>query len=112
VLIAGTLASSLEGGADEDILIGGTTDYDRNPAALLAILAEWTRTDGINDDYAARVANLTSGTNGAPILNDITVRSNGRANTLGGNAGLDFFFANLDRDMLDSDVLTEELIEL
>jgi hypothetical protein len=112
VLIAGTLASNLEGGADEDILIGGTTDYDRNPAALLAILAEWTRTDGINDDYAARVANLTSGTNGAPMLNDITVRSNGRANTLGGNAGLDFFFANLDRDMLDSDLLTEELIEL
>jgi hypothetical protein len=112
LLFAGARASILNGGDGEDLLIGGTTDYDRNPVALMAILAEWARNDGINDDYFARVANLSSGTNGAPILNATTVHSNGRANTLGGNAGLDFFFANLDRDLLDRDLLTEELIML
>ena len=103
--IAGALASSLNGGDDEDILIGGTTDYDRNAASLRAIMAEWTS----SNDYAARVANLRNGTNGAPILNATTVRSNG-GNTLNGNAGRDFFFANVDLDTLDIDPLTEELV--
>ena len=74
-------------------MIGGTTDYDRDAAALMAIMAEWTRTDA---DYASRVANLKNGANGAPLLNATRVRSNGGGNTLNGNAGLDFFFANLD----------------
>lgn len=113
LLIAGASASMLDGGDDDDILIGGTTDYDNNAAALMAIMAEWTRKDGINDDYATRVANLKNGTNGAPILNAATVRSNGGGNTLKGYAGLDFFFANLDDlDTLDRDPLAEELVKV
>ncbi len=109
LLIAGAYASILNGGDDEDLLIGGTTDYDRNAAALMAIMAEWARTDA---DYATRVANLRNGTNGVPILNATTVYSNGGGNTLNGNAGLDLFFANLDLDALDRDPLTEELLAL
>jgi hypothetical protein len=113
LLIAGALASVLDGGDDDDILIGGTTDYDSNAAALMTIMAEWTRKDGINDDYATRVANLKNGTNGAPILNATTVRSNGGRNTLKGYAGPDLFFANLDDlDTLDRDPLAEELVKV
>ena len=112
VLIAGAVASTLNGGDGEDLLIAVTTDYDLNPAALTAILAEWARTDGINADYASRVTNLTNGTNGAPILNVTlpTVRSNGGGNTLLGNAERDFFFANSDLDTLDND--PDPLIEV
>jgi len=39
-----------------------------------------------------------------------TVHSNGGGNTLNGNAGRDFFFANLALDTLDRDPLTEELV--
>ena len=109
LLIAGAFASILDGGDDEDLLIGGTTDYDRNAAALLAIMAEWKRTDV---DYATRVANLKSGANGLPSLNANTVHSNGGGNTLRGLAGRDFFFANLALDTLDRDPLTEELVEV
>ncbi len=109
LLIAGALASILNGGDDEDILIGGTTDYDRNATALLAIMTEWSRTDA---DYATRVSNLRNGANGLPSMNANTVQSNGGSNTLNGNAGLDFYFANLDLDTLDRDSLTEELIEV
>jgi Ca2+-binding RTX toxin-like protein len=108
LLIAGAWASALIGGGDQDILVGGTTNYDRDPAALRAILAEWTSAS----DYATRVANLKNGTNSAPMLNASTVHSNHRANTLNGNAGLDFFFANLARDSLDMDPFTEQLVAL
>jgi hypothetical protein len=108
LLIAGAFASILNGGEDEDLLIGGTTNYDADPAALSAILAEWTSASG----YATRVANLENGRNGAPILNADTVRSNGGGNTLSGSAGLDFFFANVDLDTLDRDPLTEALVSI
>ena len=44
------------------------------------------------------------------ILNATTVNSNGGGTTLNGNAGLDFFFANLNLDALDRDLLTEDLV--
>jgi hypothetical protein len=73
-------------------------------------MAEWARQDGINDDYASRVANLRNGTNGVPILNGTTVHSNGGGNSLHGNAGLDLFYANLALDTLDIDPATEMLV--
>ena len=111
LLIAGSTGSTLVGGEGEDILIGGATDYDSNPAALGAILAEWTSAS----DYSTRVANLKNGTNGAPILNATTVRSNRRANILTGGSGQDFYFGNLKLKLdsfPDRDPLTEELVEI
>ena len=83
ILIAGASASILNGGDDNDILIGGTTDYDRNAAALLAILAEWTN----------------SGT--ASLLDANTVQSNGGGNRLTGGGGLDLFFAKFQDEIMD-----------
>jgi hypothetical protein len=40
-LIAGANAGKLIGRTDEDLLVGGTTNYDPNLAALDAIMAEW-----------------------------------------------------------------------
>ena len=72
VLIGGTARNVIIGGAGADtldasaaasdnILIGGTTDFDTNLAALDAIFAEWTRTDLGSHD---RFSDLSNGTNG------------------------------------------------
>src|SRR5262245_12247815 len=80
-------------------LIAGTTAFDGNPAALAAVMAEWTSAR----TYAARVANLRgSGTgpraNGDFFLKvsgpDVTVFDDGAVDVLTGNAGSDWFFAH------------------
>src|SRR5262249_28478326 len=50
---------TLFGASGDDILIGGSTIYDTNIAALLAIMREWTRSDR---SYQQRVADLQFGT--------------------------------------------------
>ncbi len=71
VLIGGTGRNILIGGAGSDtldasrslsdnILIGGTTDYDANLAALNVIFAEWTRTDL---EFGSRFGDLSVGSN-------------------------------------------------
>jgi len=98
ILIGGAGLSMLQAGSGGDILIGGTTTYDNNAAALAALLAEWSRTD---ISYATRIAHLTSGgglnvtTNGNVLLNSSTVHSNGLADSLHGGAGLDWYFAGV-----------------
>jgi hypothetical protein len=118
LLIAGATASTLIGGPGEDILIGGTTDYDHDAAALAAILAEWSNP---TLDYATRVANLIAG-NGVPALtpstlNDLvnqpgTVHGNGGSNTLLGGSALDLFFGNLSNDTTDWDPQTESFVSI
>jgi hypothetical protein len=110
LLIAGLGASKLFAGSDQDILIGGWTDYDlsstamtydRKLAALYAIMAEWAKTyDATNaqNDYNIRVnhlnGSLAGGLNGSWYLNTATVHDNGSADTLFGSmAALDWFFA-------------------
>jgi len=46
------------GGGGDNILIGGTTNYDRDVAALDAIMAEFTRTD---EGFNQRVNNIMNG---------------------------------------------------
>jgi hypothetical protein len=75
VLIGGTGTDTLNssGAGSDNLLIGGTTDYDANLAALDAIFAEWTRTDlGFSD----RFSDLTLGRNGlgARPLNEVNGR--------------------------------------
>jgi hypothetical protein len=90
LLIAGPGASALYGGDDEDILIGGTTAYDTDLSSLLAIMAEWARTD---EDYFTRVFNLTHGV-GVPLLDATTVTGNGGGNTMTGYGGLALLYGD------------------
>jgi hypothetical protein len=94
VLIGGSGPSTLHAGPGGDILIGGTTSYDNNAAALGAVLAEWGRTDA---DYATRIAHLMNGggLNGSTVLNTSTVHNDGVANSLYGGPGQDWFFAGV-----------------
>jgi hypothetical protein len=93
LLIAGNQPASLTGGDWDDILIGGSTNYDMNLTQLNAIMAEWAGTD----DYATRVAALKAGTSGVPVLNKTKVWTNvvGGShvhNQLTGNGGSDWYF--------------------
>src|SRR5438093_9176751 len=104
ILIGGAGQATLQAGAGGDILIGGTTAYDNNAAALAAVLAEWSRTD---IDYTARMADLTNTTGGMNVINGMyfflnngmsgprTVFGNGLADNLYGGAGLDWYFAGM-----------------
>jgi hypothetical protein len=78
------------GGAGEDILIGSSTSWDTNLAALKVILAEWARTDA---DYATRINPLRNGggLNDSYLLNTSTVFDDFTADTLKGDGGLDWF---------------------
>jgi hypothetical protein len=105
LLIGGSGASTLKSQGGDDLLIGGTTAFDGNEAALSAIMAEWTS----GRDYATRVANL-SGTGSGPRANGndflvaggpgATVFDNGAVNVLDGGSGMDWFFANLAQDII------------
>jgi hypothetical protein len=95
ILVAGGSASTLNSGDQEDLLIGGTTTYDSDPAlaAWLQIAAYWAGTD----DFATRVANVLSG-NGVPILDPTpqtgTVIGNGGGNTMNGTGALALIFSD------------------
>jgi hypothetical protein len=95
ILVAGGSASTLNSGDQEDLLIGGTTTYDSDPAlaAWLQIAAYWAGTD----DFATRVANVLSG-NGVPILDPTpqtgTVVGNGGGNTMNGTGALALIFSD------------------
>ena len=63
VLIGGNGADTLDAHVshDDNILIGGHTDWDMNLAALQAVMTEWDRTD-LN--FGDRRSDLLNGTNG------------------------------------------------
>jgi Ca2+-binding RTX toxin-like protein len=67
VIIGGAGADTLDASAatSDNILIGGTTNFDTNLAALDAIFAEWTRTDL---GFADRFSDLTTFTNSAKAI--------------------------------------------
>ena len=103
VLIGGAGVDVVSGGDGEDILIGGTSTLSGNTAALNAVMAEWT---DLTKSYADRVLHLSSGgagsANGTTRLNRATVRNDSNAaDSLNGNAGLDWFFQSAN-DVLDA----------
>jgi hypothetical protein len=111
------IASTLIGGDDDDILIGGWTDYDTRAdwqAAFTASMNEWTQATA----YATRVDHLLNGggLNDPYLLNATTVHSNGVANTLTGHGGgvneLNLYFGSLALDMYDWDPATETFISV
>ena len=105
ILIAGTGVAHLKGHSGDDILIGGTTAFDNNEAALLAVLAEWNS----GESYLQHIANLQNAPatmNGQTVnpngsypavyyLNATTVHDNGLSDQLEGG-DLDWVFASLD----------------
>jgi hypothetical protein len=78
LLIGGNGTDIFNGIAGNDIIVARTTDFDRNEAALAAIMAEWSS----NHSYAERVANL-SGNGAANRLNgDVYLIAKGPAATV------------------------------
>jgi len=83
ILIGGPGADTITGNGN-DILIGGTTSYDRNTgvniAALDAILAEWSS----HDPYLLRINKISKGVGpgGTEALNASTCQSDNVANTM------------------------------
>jgi len=105
VLIGGLGSDDLRGGHGQDLLIGASTTHDNNDLALAAILGEWSSPT----PYLTRVNNLRTGA--GPILNGVkleaglTVLNDGAVDTLRGNRGRDWFFADLDGLDEDNDTL-------
>jgi Ca2+-binding RTX toxin-like protein len=92
--IGGLGSDTLSGSDQDDLLIGGTTAYDPNDAALEAVLNEWASAN----TYAARINNLRTG-GGLCKGNKLQATGAGRtvfddsaSDTLTGGLGLDWFF--------------------
>lgn len=124
VLLGGAGNDILSGGAGRDLLIGGagvdrlidtggenifvagSTVFDTQDGALLAILAEWSSARPL----AARIRNL-AGVGTAPRANGTTflkavgtgtsVIDDGKRDTIQGTASVDWVFANLRSGVLD-----------
>jgi hypothetical protein len=72
LIIGGTAGGAqLESGSGQDIVIAGSTTYDNNQAALLAIENYWATNGGT---FAQRVAALSSGISGGYFLSASTVK--------------------------------------
>jgi hypothetical protein len=97
ILVGGTGSDVIAGNADEDLLIDGTTSYDANDAALIALLNAWsgaaTYTAGVN-----AVSTGVGVAGGYRLVGDDggtqTVFTDNDVDTLTGSGGQDFFFAN------------------
>jgi Ca2+-binding RTX toxin-like protein len=92
ILLGGAGVDTLRGGLGEDVLIGNSTIHDDHLDALLALLAEWSRTDA---DYATRAAHLqgaSGGLNGDTLLGPATILDDAAIDQLYGEGNLDLFF--------------------
>jgi Ca2+-binding RTX toxin-like protein len=102
VIIGGAGANTIVGGGGDNILIGGTTAYDTNLQALMAVMAEWTRTDL---SFQQRLAHLISEgnndkrLNGSYVLNKKTVFADGAQDSITGGSALDWVFLSLKDDL-------------
>jgi pimeloyl-ACP methyl ester carboxylesterase len=105
ILIGDAGADTIIGGGGDNILIGDSTIYDQNMTALLAINAEWTRTDL---SFEQRLAHLISNgindgrLNGSYVFNKKTVFSDGSVDTLTDGGGLNWVFVTLGEDVWSS----------
>ena len=93
IVIGGGGTDAITGGGGDNILIAGTTAYDLIPAALDALVAEWTRTDV---SFEKRVSDLMTGNkgslNGQYTLDKKSVVSDDSPDVVTGGGGLDWFF--------------------
>ena len=108
ILVGGLGNDSLTGAAGDDILIAGTTTFDNQEDAWIAILAEWSSTR----TFAVRTANIlgpgtTGRANGSNYLNraadaiaDTVFSELGSTDNLLGQAGQDWFFSDFTSDYI------------
>lgn len=89
ILIAGDGLDKVYGLGNDDIVIGGSTDYDSNEASLQKILNVWNSSMSYND----RVAAIRTGANDVPKLDGTTVHDDAAKDILFGGSGLDWFFS-------------------
>lgn len=95
-LIGGSGSDTIYGGGGDDLIVGGLVEYDenRNDPALLAILAEWVRTDIGYAKRAKRIRGLdNSGVNDGYVLNSGTVFDDEATDEIHGEGGKDLYFA-------------------
>ena len=74
LLIGGAGVDVLRGARQGDLLIGGTTDFDKNPAALLAIRKEWASATPVSTRIDHLTGALPGGLNGSYRLISDVVR--------------------------------------
>ncbi len=95
------------GNGDDDLIIAGYMVHEENVLALWHIMAEWIS----SRSYTQRVANLQGQGCGSRNNGDVflttkgphaTVKDDQAEDLLTGNAGTDWFFANLDFGILDT----------
>jgi Ca2+-binding RTX toxin-like protein len=112
VIIGGGGGDTIRGGTASDLLIAGSTAYESNSAALMAIFKAWTQG---RQTYAERIAALRAGVSyavpGVPLhkyggralaaLNPQTVPGDDPACQLTGGGGLDWFWATSPTEVLD-----------
>ncbi len=116
VLIGGLGEDNLEGGDDDDLLIGACTAFDDNRTMVGLIASKWSSGASCED----RVDRLRAGT--GPILQgrtklsvdglDRTAFDNDQRDTLSGESGCDWFLASLDGESDEvEDVAANEFID-
>jgi len=91
LLIGGLHADWLYGESADDILIGGATTHDAHDAALMAVLAEWSRPAS----RLERIDHLANGggLNGGIVLKkSVTVKDDGAEDHFSGGYGWDWLF--------------------
>ena len=113
ILIAGSSAGLLSAGGGDALLIAGTTNYNANDAALLAILNEWNS----SKSYATRAADILGtgqvpqAQNGSYYLNAATVHANGGANHIATSGGMAMFFQSI-HDIVTGKTASEVTVSL
>ena len=96
LIIGGGGPDTVTGGGGDNLLIGGTTIWDSNPAALQAIMQEWTNP---NLTFDARVNALRRGivvNNVTYALTRSTVMADNSPDNLIGGPGQNWFFFDFD----------------
>jgi Ca2+-binding RTX toxin-like protein len=90
-MIFGGDPRSIDAAGGSNLLIAGTTDYDKNKQALMAIFKEWSKS---GHTYAVRVANLHNGggLNGKVVLTANSVHADKGGSQLTGGPGMDWFW--------------------
>ncbi|HEX8521334.1 MAG TPA: PKD domain-containing protein [Tepidisphaeraceae bacterium] len=104
LLIGGLGSDVVIGDSGDDIIVGGGTSHDSDPAALTAIMAEWTS----GRSYLQRVNNIINGTGSSVRANansfitpDVTAFDDGAVDSLSGDGGQDWIVYNSDAPFAD-----------
>jgi Ca2+-binding RTX toxin-like protein len=109
LVIGGLGADRVRGGDADDLVVSQGLSYDTNLTRLLAVMAEWTRTDL---GYAARVANLRDGggLNGTTRLNAASLVDDAIADlVIQGGTGRDWFLVKRPPDAI-ADLAVDEQV--